>query len=91
MTSTAPEVVGDGERGEEDAQPARHPVAEQGEDAEGEGDVGGHRHAPSPAAPGPARVHRRVERAGTTIPPSAAATGSAAERATRARRRAPRA
>ena len=44
------DVVDDGQAEEEHLQLGRHPGAEQREDAEGEGDVGGHRDAPAVAA-----------------------------------------
>ena len=50
MTSTARDVVDDGQRGEEDLEAERHAVAEQGEHSEGERDVGRHRNAPARAA-----------------------------------------
>ena len=74
------EVVGDGERGEEHAESARHALAEQGEHAERERDVRRHGHAP-PATPLTAeRSTRSRARPATSMPPSAAATGSVAER-----------
>ena len=54
------EVVGDGQRGEEDLEPERHAPAEQGEHAERESDVGGHRDAPASRAR-PASVERHVD------------------------------
>jgi hypothetical protein len=57
------EVVGDGQGGEEDLERGRHAVAEQRHDADGERDVGGHRHAPA-AGRVARRVQREVERGG---------------------------
>ena len=60
--------------------PRGHARAEQREEADDEGDVGRHRHAPAVQA-GPAPQRRGSRRtAGTTMPPSAATTGSSALR-----------
>lgn len=43
------DVVDDGEGEEEDLEPDRGPPAEDGEDSDGEGDVGGHGNPPAPS------------------------------------------
>ena len=55
------EVVDDGERQQEHAQPGRRARREQRQRAEREGGVGGHRRAPAVGA-GAARVEREVDR-----------------------------
>ena len=56
-------VVGDGEREQEDLQTERHARAECGHHADDEGDVGGHRHAPT-AFGRPGVVEGEVDRGG---------------------------
>ena len=43
-----PQVVGDGQGGEEHLEPDGHPLAEERQHPQGEGDVRGHGHAPAP-------------------------------------------
>ena len=47
------DVVGHGQREQDEPEPGGHPAPEQGQGPEGEGDVRGHRDAPARRAPGP--------------------------------------
>ena len=77
------DVVDDRRGGEEDAQLDRHAAPEHRDQRDREGGVGRHRHAPA-VRPGPGR-HERARRAAPapTMPPSAAAIGSAASAGSR--------
>ena len=56
------DVVDDGQRGEKDAESGGHTIAQQGDDAEGERNVGGHRDAPASHGCGIARERDKDER-----------------------------
>ena len=77
-----PDVVDDRQRQQEHLDRCWYAGSEQGDDAEGEGDVGGHRDAPTVRSFA-AGVDREEDRAGTTIPPSAAIAGRATGAASR--------